>query len=98
MAAAQFTEIKDPYNEALHDTDVTLIDSRVLAQGVLERFAEMKKLPFVPRFDSLLRKAFERTKPAKNARLSRNRRFPWPRIKESGHGFGGGGGGGPLPG
>lgn len=84
---AELTVLDEPYDTVKTDADVPLLDQRVLSQGVQERYNEKKGFPFVPRYEFLLRQAFERTKPARAVHLSRRRHFPYPRIKETGHGF-----------
>jgi hypothetical protein len=83
----ELTVLDVPYDKMQSDQDVSLLDSRVIAQGVLERYSERKGFPFIPRYESLLRKAFERSKPGRTIALSKERKFPYPRIKETGHGF-----------
>lgn len=53
------------YKEFLADTDVAILNEKILEQGVLERFAEIKQLTVKPIFEVLLNEEYSRMNPGK---------------------------------
>ena len=53
------------YETFLADTDVPVLSQRILEQGMLERFAEIKGLTVVPRYETQLQEEYSKQEPGK---------------------------------
>ena len=49
------------YTKFLHDEDVSIINERILEQGVMERFGDIKQLSVTPRFTQQLDEEYSKT-------------------------------------
>lgn len=66
------------YDRFQADTDVCLIDEKVIEQGILERFAERQGVQVAARFDRQLQLAFERSKPGKRVYMDKSLQTRYP--------------------
>lgn len=53
------------YDTFVADTDETILPQRILEQGMLERFAEIKGLSVVPRYETQLQEEYSKQEPGK---------------------------------
>lgn len=65
------------YSEFLADTDEPIFEERLVEQGMLERFAEYKKIDFKERFKTMMNEEFSKNIPSKNLYAAS---FPWKTI------------------
>lgn len=60
-----WTYYNGSYSEFLADTDESIINQKILEQGMFERFAEIKGISFTPRFQTQLDEEYSKSLPAK---------------------------------